>query len=95
MKKITRAAGNVTFTLPDSASDPGDFSVSGKRQRRGAQTATEATNQELAALLTALTEDDEQGREEHDYQLLDGFSVDLGEGAKKPIRRGPAAKHHH
>jgi len=51
MKKITRAAGNVTFTLPDSASEPGDVSVIGKRQRRGAKTATEP-NEEFATLLT-------------------------------------------
>jgi len=92
MKKITRAAGNVTFTLPDSASEPGDVSIPEKRRQRGAQTATASITDEFATLVTALTEEKEQGREDRDYQLLDGFTVDLGEGTKKPVRRGLAAK---
>ncbi len=92
MKKINRAAGNVTFTLPDSASEPGDVSILEKRRQRGAQTAAESVNDEFTALVTALTEKKEQGREDRNYQLLDGFTVDLGEGTKKPDRRGLAAK---
>lgn len=92
MKKINRADGYITFTLPDTASDPKDLSVQRKRQRRGAETTAEYVNHEFNTLLTALTEDEERGIEEQGYQVLDGFSLDLGEGEKKTIRRGTKAK---
>ncbi len=92
MKKITRANSNITFTIPDYASEPKDVSFQPKRQRRGAEPTEETFNQEVGNLLNALTEDKEQDIDEQDFQVIDGFSLDLGEGEKKPIRRGAKAQ---
>ena len=91
MKIITRADGNITFTLPDTASDPNDVPIQRKRQRRGAETTAEPFDQEIENLLNALTEDEERGVED-DYKVFDRFSLDLGEGKKQPVRRGAKAK---
>ena len=92
MKKITRSAGKITFTLPDTASDPHDISLPGKRQRRGLEVKTESVNQEFEALLSSLTEKNQRDLEEQDYQILDGFSLDLGEEEQRPTRRAVQAK---
>lgn len=92
MKKITRSAGKIIFTLPDSASDPNDISLRGKQQRRGLGTKIESVNPEFETLLTALTEMKSQDLAEQDYQILDGFSLDLGEQAQQTRRRGVSAK---
>lgn len=94
MKKITRAAGNITFTLPESAADPRDLSVASKQKQRGTATTAESVNQEIDHLLAALTEDNQRGITAQDCQVYDSFSLDLGEGegGNKPRRRGSQAK---
>lgn len=92
MKTITRADGNITFTLPDGASTPADIPVQAKRRRRGAGTPDEPFDLEISNLLSALTEDEERAEGAEDYQVLDRFAVDVGEGAKRTPRRGAAAR---
>ena len=92
MKKFTRAAGNITFTLPESASDPRDVSVASTRKQRGIAPTAGAVNQEIENLLTALTEDTQRGVKSQEFQVFDGFSLDLGEGEDQPRRRGLQVK---
>ena len=92
MKKIIRSAGKITFTLPDSASDLNDVSLPDKQQRRGLETGAESVNQEVATLLTALTEIEQQDLQEQDYQILDGFSLDLGDQEQQPKRRSVSTR---
>ena len=92
MKKITRADGNITFTLPETASDPKDITAQRTRQRRGVRASEQPFDQEIESLLNALIEDKEQGPETQDYQVFDSFSVELGEGKKPAKRRGTKAK---
>ena len=94
MKEFTRAAGNIIFTLPETASDPRDVSLASKRKQRGTAATAESVDLEIERLLTALTEDTQRGTKDQDYQVYDGFSLDLGagEGTKKPRRRGLQAK---
>ena len=92
MKKIIRSAGKIIFTLPDSASDLNDVSLPDKQQRRGLEIKTDSVNQEFETLLTALTETKQQDLEEQDYQIMDGFSLDLGEQERQIRRRGVSAR---
>lgn len=92
MKKITRADGNITFTLPDTASEPKDIKVQRTRQRRGVRATAEPIDQEIENLLHALTDDEERGPESQDYQVFNRFSIDLGEGKKQVRRRGVTAR---
>ena len=71
MKTTTRANGNITITLPDEASAPIDIPDLPQRKRRSAKAHEAPIDQEINALLSALTEDETRGEGTEDFQVLD------------------------
>ena len=90
MKETIRADGAVTFRLPDSASTPTNIKKPRGGTRRGQPASAEPAALEMQILLDALAEDD--GPAGTGIQIVDKFSVDLGDAKAKPRRRGSAAK---
>ena len=88
MKQITRANGNITFTLPDTVSSPKDIAAQRTRRRRGVKTNVELHDQEIEDLLSALVEDKDHIAGEDDYIVFDRFALDLGPGKKQRTTRG-------